>query len=295
MKNSFVIAVAAIILAAAGQAMGEDVSVIVPSAFNYNGEGIQDASTAPLAVHDAIGLVVLKPGVTDSSIQTLFAAGNVQGILNNVTVLGTTYIGCGDSVIAGGTPSAYEYSIPGVFAGVGPPSGDGSYGRLYLRGATADTYAGAQLYIMATNATSLTASAITQMGMWTVKGPTGMNGDATANQWVIPPNPSGITQPMILPDVGDLSPTQIATLDGSGDTVDPTDTLDSVIGPGEVPASAGWDAVFNDIWPGAGYTNDGAYAVQLAQVPTPTPEPSTLLLLATGLLGLLAYAWRKWK
>ena len=25
------------------------------------------------------------------------------------------------------------------------------------------------------------------------------------------------------------------------------------------------------------------------------PEPSTLLLLATGLLGLLCYGWRKWK
>jgi hypothetical protein len=29
--------------------------------------------------------------------------------------------------------------------------------------------------------------------------------------------------------------------------------------------------------------------------PVPTPEPSTLLLVATGLLGLLAYAWRKRK
>ena len=30
-------------------------------------------------------------------------------------------------------------------------------------------------------------------------------------------------------------------------------------------------------------------------VPNATPEPSTVLLLATGLLGLLAYAWRKRK
>jgi hypothetical protein len=28
---------------------------------------------------------------------------------------------------------------------------------------------------------------------------------------------------------------------------------------------------------------------------TPTPEPSALLLAATGLMGLLAYAWRKQK
>ena len=27
--------------------------------------------------------------------------------------------------------------------------------------------------------------------------------------------------------------------------------------------------------------------------PAPMPEPSTLLLTATGLFGLLAYAWRK--
>ena len=44
MKNLFVIVFAVAIVAAAGQAMGEDISRILPTAFNYNGEGIQDAS-----------------------------------------------------------------------------------------------------------------------------------------------------------------------------------------------------------------------------------------------------------
>jgi hypothetical protein len=39
------------------------------------------------------------------------------------------------------------------------------------------------------------------------------------------------------------------------------------------------------------YTGTTSYLL----TPVPTPEPSTLLLCATGLLGLLAYAWRKHK
>jgi hypothetical protein len=35
-------------------------------------------------------------------------------------------------------------------------------------------------------------------------------------------------------------------------------------------------------------------AIVLAQA-TPTPEPSTMLLSVAGMLGLLAYAWRKWR
>jgi hypothetical protein len=40
---------------------------------------------------------------------------------------------------------------------------------------------------------------------------------------------------------------------------------------------------------------EAAGGVYVDQVPAATPEPSTLALLATGLMGLLAYAWRKRK
>ena len=39
------------------------------------------------------------------------------------------------------------------------------------------------------------------------------------------------------------------------------------------------------------YTGTTSYLL----TPVATPEPSTLLLCTTGLLGLLAYAWRKHK
>ena len=43
-----------------------------------------------------------------------------------------------------------------------------------------------------------------------------------------------------------------------------------------------------------GFGNDDAWGyIDNVKLSVATPEPSTLALLATGLLGLLAYAWRK--
>jgi hypothetical protein len=42
--------------------------------------------------------------------------------------------------------------------------------------------------------------------------------------------------------------------------------------------------------------NDAPSTVFLSEVPAaPAPEPSAIVLVATGLIGLLAYAWRKRK
>jgi hypothetical protein len=46
--------------------------------------------------------------------------------------------------------------------------------------------------------------------------------------------------------------------------------------------------------PGAG-SSMSFDVISINQAPPPVPEPSTIVLLATGLLGLLAYAWRKRK
>ena len=43
----------------------------------------------------------------------------------------------------------------------------------------------------------------------------------------------------------------------------------------------------------AGYATE--YGLSKVRFGASTPEPRTLVLLATGLLGLLAYAWRKRK
>lgn len=62
-------------------------------------------------------------------------------------------------------------------------------------------------------------------------------------------------------------------------------------------AVTGWTpGVYNDpglsIWTGSWKTGDIRIA-SLAFSSTEIPEPGTLMLLTTGLLGLLAYAWRK--
>ena len=67
---------------------------------------------------------------------------------------------------------------------------------------------------------------------------------------------------------------------------------------GENVADTGW---FNagpmevGVFPFPDNTGTFDYMPSVALQPQPTPEPSTLLLTAAGLLGLLAYAWRRRK
>jgi hypothetical protein len=210
----------------------------------------------------------------------------VQGILNSLTVLSTTAIGVGDvDTIDPWNPTVLvgDYTEPGYFL-----AGNDDVAPYLLSVADSANLAGDQLYMLAVNATVsqtnglTTATGITQMGMWTITG----SGQAATN-WVMP-TPDLYTGNLLLPDPGVCSPTDAYDADQAAGC-----TLDAVIGPGEQPCNTGWTAVFNDIWPGQGYTNVGANGVQLAADPAPTPEPSTLLLLGIGLLGLLAYGWRK--
>jgi hypothetical protein len=212
----------------------------------------------PLAQHSAVAIAVLNSGVTEANIQALFATGNVQEILNDLIVLATTAIGVGDTWGPGTTapPGAcdWEFSLPGYFYGVGIESGGALSQTIHEVQAT--PLQGERIYMLAVDATSLTAGDIHQMGMWTITG----SGDS-ASQWIMPA-PNDIPPSVIYPEVGNASPTNpYGTY--------PTDTLHAVIGPGEQPAGAGWTDVFETIWPGQGYTNEGCDAVQLAHVVLP--------------------------
>ena len=264
MKNLLlVVAVTVAVLAGAGQAMGQvkagGVS-IAPTAWSNAGKGISDDAGNPLADYRAVEIALLNTTggsgvggqVTEADIKTLFAAGNVQGILNDLVPLCTTAIGFGGHIAPGvGT----DYSLPGYF-----------YGPFYQflpDSPTVEAEVGKQVYMLAVNATSsatdnlTTANGISQMGMWTIKGP----GNA-ATQWIMPaPNP--ILPSAIYPDPGTVSP--------AGQTYAPYDTVDSldaVIGPGYQPCGQGWLAPFDAIWPGTS-TVAGSYGVQLAPVRLP--------------------------
>jgi hypothetical protein len=263
MKNLLVVAIAVAILAAAGHALGQgqyaNSDTIAATAFNSVGEGIQDDAGNPLADHSAVAIGVLNAGATESSIQSLFAAGNVQGILNDFDVLCTSAIGVGGSIEPGTTAppgtGITDYSVPGYFYG----STVGYYCSIpaaTVEPPVGQSLIGEQVYMLAVNATLsatnnlTTANGISQMGMWTIKG----SGNAAA-QWIMPaPNP--ITPSTISPDPGAASPA----------IGDPADTLDAVIGPGEQPCGAGWLSVFDTVWPGTA-TVAGSYGVQLAPVP----------------------------
>jgi probable HAF family extracellular repeat protein len=66
-------------------------------------------------------------------------------------------------------------------------------------------------------------------------------------------------------------------------------------------ASAGWYFQYANAINDSGsivgslYNNSTNAQRAFTLIAVPAPEPSTLLLVATGLLGLLAYAWRKRK
>ncbi len=247
MRRLLVIVAAVAILAAAGQAMGQT-AVVDPQAFGVDGEGIQDDAGNPLAIYSAVDMVCLNAGVTESNIQTLAAEGNVQGILNDLTVVAATHIGVGDSVFCGQP----ENSLPGYVNGVSVSDGTANGQTVPL-----DEAIGKQLYMLAVNAPSLTAGAITQMGLWTgrVTDSTQPYAQDFASQWIMPG--SG----MIIPDPSDLTPHGAGW--GSGCT------LDTVIGanPGWQVCGPSWQTVIDTVWPPAGtYTYEETNAVQLAHV-----------------------------
>ena len=73
-------------------------------------------------------------------------------------------------------------------------------------------------------------------------------------------------------------------------------TYASAVADGENAATTGWFTagpmmINNDLPTNSAFANMPSVVLE----PQPTPEPSTMVLVATGLLGLLAYAWRKRK
>ena len=108
MRKLFALAAAATVLAAGSRAMGQGLAGPIenhhlPHGLERQRRGHPGCQRGALAQHSAVAIGVLNSGVTESTIQTLFAAGNVQGILNDFNVLATTAIGVGDTYGPGTT------------------------------------------------------------------------------------------------------------------------------------------------------------------------------------------------
>ncbi len=268
-----VIVAVGLVLANGGPARADYSQLIWGSASSLS---FEDANgDAALAAYSEIIIAALHPGVTEGQVQTDFGAGNVSKILTqDFDVYNWAPLGWS----GGSGPGSPTYAGGFVDFGLMAPAGLVNVETDVVASNTTmiNYFKNKQIYYLAIDGTCsypatpptsgmpvyTVPSGITEMGIWGTD-----SGSGTVD--LFPAGTAGQTNGSYASDLSD--PGYYAVV-------------------GQYGFNAGPD--FQNVLNGLG-AGDPWPVAELATVPAATPEPSTLLLLATGLLGLLAYAWRK--
>jgi hypothetical protein len=275
MKNVKLIAVLAVglLLASGGQSQATswyDMYWGASSSISYEDANGNDG----LAAYSEIIVAALHPGVTESQVQADFAAGNVSKILSQ------------DFDVYGWAPLGWVGCVPGTIIydeyGGGVDPNEAACGLVSVQSDVTETnttmnnyFANKPIYQIAINATVSAPAPLPTSGMPSYSVPSGITEMGIWRNSLADPDGNGVFP--WAPAYENC--TAYCYID---------DPSYAVVGQYGVNAGPAFQSVLDgygasDPWPVA----------ELADVPTATPEPSTLLLLAAGLFGLLAHAWRK--
>ncbi len=244
-----------------------------------------------------LATLTASPVLADVVLSDDFNDSTVGPLAGNIADTGQTWAGAVYELTG-----TYDALDVGTAYGIGGTNGAGHTGNLRSNGINTGTTLSSDLVRLEADVTS--AGGVTRLTLyeaWTGSAFAALkwrqNGEAASQVWFEGLDLDEVTEPAISFSTTALHLTLDVDLTAKTvkysyyNLLNPTQNGSTDLGT-YTPAFAPWEVMINF---GGGDGTRGFDNLMLQTNPPEIPEPSTLALLATGLLGLLCYAWRKRK